>query len=416
MIMKMKKPTSKLFINSKYQSLITSDCRYTVTTGGRGSAKSFSITSLVCMMMLVETRNILFLRKTLTSAHISIIPEFVQKLELLGVSQYFEVTKTEITCTLTNSVIYFRGIQTSSKENSAKHKGVTAVSLVIIDEAEELTDEETFDQIDYSVRQLGVINKVILILNPTTREHWIYRRFFIENGVNEGYNGEKENVNYIHTTYLDNKKNLDPSFIQSAKLLKKKNPEKYQHTILGGWLAKAEGVVFNNWSLGDFDESLNVIYGQDFGFSIDPTTLVAVAIDRKLMKIYLKELLYKPNLSTSQIFELNNSLAGKELIIADNAEPRLISELQRLGNNITPAIKGAGSITAGISMMLDYELIVDPSSTNLIKELNNYSWLSKENKSLPIDAFNHIIDACRYAIYYSLKGVSGTAKRFKSLK
>lgn len=415
--MKMKKLKSKIDINYKYQSLLTSSCRHHIITGGRGSAKSFSVASSICVMMLVETRNILFLRKTLTSAHISIIPEFAQKLELLGVAQYFEVTKTEITCTLTNSVIYFRGIQSSSKENSAKHKGVTAVSLVIIDEAEELTDEETFDQIDFSVRQLGVINKVILILNPTTREHWIYRRFFIENGVNEGFNGEKENVNYIHTTYLDNKKNLDPSFIQSAKLLKKKNPQKYQHTILGGWLAKAEGVIFSNWQLGDFNESLSVIYGQDFGFSIDPTTLVAVAIDKKLMKIYLKELLYKPNLSTSQIFEYNSHFAdNKGLIIADNAEPRLISELQRLGCNMTPAIKGAGSITAGISMMLDYELVVDPASTNLIKELNNYSWLSKENKSVPIDAYNHLLDAVRMAVYYSLKGVSGTAKRFKSLK
>jgi phage terminase large subunit len=412
-----KTSTSKLQINHKYQSLLTSSCRYTVVTGGRGSAKSFSVTSLVCMMMLTETRNILFLRKTLTSAHISIIPEFVQKLELLGVAHLFQVTKTEITCILTGSVIYFRGIQTSSSDNTANLKSIAGVSLVIIDEAEELTDEITFDRIDLSVRQLGVVNKVILLLNPTTREHWIYRRFFVENGVNEGYNGEKENTNYIHTTYLDNVKNLDLSFVQSAELMKEKNPAKYEHTMLGGWLAKAEGVVFNNWSLGDFDESPSVIYGQDFGFSIDPTTLVKVAIDRKLMRIYLKELLYKPNLSTGQIFELNSSLVtAKGLIIADNAEPRLISELQRKGLNIVPAIKGVGSITAGISMMQDYELIVDPSSINLIKELNNYSWLSKENKSIPIDKYNHLLDACRYAVYYTLKGVSGTAKRFKSLK
>lgn len=365
---------------------------------------------------MTEKRTILFLRKTLTSADISIIPEFVDKLERLGVTHLFSINKTEIICNLTGSVIFFRGIQTSSKDNTANLKSIADVSIVIIDEAEELTDEITFDRIDLSVRKLGVVNKLILILNPTTREHWIYKRFFVQNGVNEDYNGQKEDTNYIYTTYLDNRKNIDPSFIRSVELMKKNNPEKYQHTILGGWLQKAEGVVFTNWTLGEFNESLSTIYGQDFGFSIDPTTLVKVAIDRKLMRIYLKELLYKPNLSTNQIFELNNSLAGKNLIIADNAEPRLISELQRLGLNILPAIKGAGSVTAGISMMLDYELIVDPASTNLIKELNNYSWLSKENKSTPIDAFNHLLDACRYAIYYSLKGVSGTAKRFKSLK
>ncbi|WP_312922186.1 PBSX family phage terminase large subunit [Empedobacter brevis] len=386
-------------------------------TGGRSSAKSFSATSLVCIMMLTEKRTILFLRKTLTSADISIIPEFVDKLERLGVSHLFEVTKTEITCILTGSVIFFRGIQTSSKDNTANLKSIADVSLVIIDEAEELTDETTFDRIDLSVRKLGVVNKVILILNPTTREHWIYRRFFIKNGVNEDFNGQKEDTNYIYTTYLDNKKNIDPSFIRSVELMKKRNPEKYQHAILGGWLQKSEGVVFSNWQLGEFDESLSEIYGQDFGFSIDPTTLVKVAIDKKQMRIFLKELLYKTNLSTGQIFELNNSLVtAKGLIIADNAEPRLISELQKKGNNITPAIKGAGSITAGISIMQDYQLIVDPSSTNLIKELNNYCWLSIENKSVPIDKYNHLIDAVRMAVYYSLKGISGTAKRFKSIK
>lgn len=412
----MKTNKFKLKLHPKYQSIITTECRYNVITGGRGSGKSFSVTSIICVLMTIENRNILFLRKTLTSAHISIIPEFVQKIELLGLVSHFEVTKTEIICKITGSVIYFRGIQSSSKDNTANLKSIAGVSLVIIDEAEELTDEVAFDRIDLSVRQLGVANKIILLLNPTTREHWIYERFFLGNGVNGGHNGEKDGVNYIHTTYKDNIKNLDASFIASAEQMHLKNPSKYEHTMLGGWLQKAEGVVFNNWSLGDFDTSLPTIYGQDFGFSIDPTTLVKVAIDKKLKRIYVEELLYKPSLSTSQIREYNNTLAGNGLIIGDSAEPRLISELQRSGVNIVPAIKGAGSVTAGISMMQDYELIITPSSTNLIKELNNYVWLSKENKSMPVDSFNHIIDAMRYAIYYTLKGVRGIAKRFKSIR
>lgn len=410
------KNKNKIEINDKYSSLVTSSARYSIVTGGRGSGKSFSVTSIICTLMLVEKRNILFLRKTLTSAHISIIPEFTQKLELLGISNLFEITKTEITCTLTGSVIYFRGIQASNSDNIANLKSIAGVSIVIIDEAEELTDEAVFDRIDLSVRKKGVVNKIILLLNPTTREHWIYQRFFIQNGIQEGYNGQKENTNYIHTSYLDNLKNLDSSFVQSAELMKLKNFSKYQHTMLGGWLKKAEGVIFNNWSIGEFDNALPTIYGQDFGFSIDPTTLVATSIDKKNMKIYLKEMLYKPNLSTGEIYNLNTSLTNGELIIADSAEPRLINELQKMRLNILPAIKGPGSITAGISLMQDYELIIDPSSTNLIKELNNYSWLSKENKSQPVDKFNHLLDAARYAIYYQLKGVNGQAKRFKTLR
>lgn len=179
---------AKINLNPKYSPLITSSNRYYICTGGRGSGKSFSITSLICTLMLAEKRNILFLRKTLTSAHISIIPEFVQKLELLGILEHFDITKTEIRCKLTSSVIYFRGIQTSSSDNTANLKSISGVSLVIIDEAEELTDETTFDRIDLSVRQLGVTNKVILILNPATREHWIYQRFFEGAGVQPGYN------------------------------------------------------------------------------------------------------------------------------------------------------------------------------------------------------------------------------------
>ena len=106
-------------------------------------------------------------------------------------------------------------------------------------------------------------------------------------------------------------------------------------------------------------------------------------------------------MTTSEIAVINERYCGKELIIADSAEPRLIDELKAKGNNIKGAVKGQGSVSAGIAIMQDYELIIDPESINLIKELNNYVWSDKKSNT-PIDAYNHICDAARYAITHEI--------------
>lgn len=399
----------KIILSSKYKPLFTSTSRYYIITGGRGSSKSFSVTAYLVMLMLAESgHTILFTRFTMTSAHLSIIPEFLEKIELLGVVDKFNITKESIECKLTGSKIIFKGIRTSTGDNSANLKSLNGVTTWVMDESEELTNEETFDKINLSVRSKERPNKIILILNPSTKEHWIYQRFFQNNGVEPGSNTEKNNVCYTHTTYEDNLKNLEPSFLSEVQNIKETNPHKYQTTILGGWLDKAEGVVFTNWTLGDFNpDNLQVIYGQDYGFVIDPTSLIAVAIDSNQKKIYLKELLYEKGLTTTQIYEANNKHAANNLIVGDSAEPRLISELQVKGNNIVPAIKGPGSINAGVSIMQDHQLIIDSESTNLVKELNHYVYVNKASQ-LYIDKYNHALDAARMAVFYLKNAGTGT--------
>lgn len=375
--------------------------RYFIISGGRGSGKSFEVSRFGTLLTFQKNENILYTRKTLTSAHLSIIPEFTEKIELLNLEGQFEVNKTEIENTSTKSKIFFRGIQSGSKDNTANLKSLQGITTWILDEAEELTDEAVFDRIDLSVRQKNKQNRIILILNPTTKESWIYKRFFEDKGLEGGFNGVKDNVTYIHTDYRDNIDNLNESFLDQIEQIKENNPTKYFHAILGGWLDKAEGVVFTNWKLGKFEENGKAIYGQDYGFSIDPTTLVKVCIDKSLKRIYLKELLYKTKMTTSEIAVVNERYCGKELIIADSAEPRLIDELKAKGNNIKGAVKGQGSVSAGIAIMQDYELIIDPDSINLIKELNNYVWSDKKSNT-PIDAFNHLIDPIRYSVTHEI--------------
>ena len=181
-------------ISPKYIPLWKDPSRYFVITGGRGSGKSFGVNTFLVLLTYETGHRILFTRYTMTSASMSIIPEFLEKLELMGIAENFTVTKNEIINNLTGSSILFSGIKTASGDQTAKLKSIQGVTTFVLDEAEELTDEESFEKIDYSVRATGKQNRCILILNPTTKQHWIYERFFENRGITDGYNGVKENV------------------------------------------------------------------------------------------------------------------------------------------------------------------------------------------------------------------------------
>ena len=387
----------------KYYPILNNGTRYYIVTGGRGSGKSFAVSSLLLALISKEEgHTILFTRYTMTSAHISIIPEFMEKIEILNAFDLFVITKDEIINKETGSKILFRGIKTSSGDQTANLKSLQGVTTWVLDEAEELTDEETFDKIDLSIRHKALQNRVILILNPTTKEHFIYQRFYEGKGIQGGFNGQKDDTTYIHTTYLDNIENLSESYLSQIESIRLRRPEKYKHQILGGWLDKAEGVIFSNWRIGEFKEVSKSVFGQDFGFSKDPTTLVETSIDKDNKLIYVKLHLYKSGLVTSEIETINRRIAKDSLIIGDSAELRLIAELRSKGINIIEAVKGQGSVTHGIALLQDYDLVVDPESIDLHKELNNYCWLEKKSKT-PIDDFNHAIDALRYAVTYQLE-------------
>ena len=390
----MKKP----ILNKKYNAL-GNDTRYFVITGGRGSGKSFAITTFLAFLTFEQGHKILFTRYTMISAANSIIPEFLEKLELYGIMEHFRITKDEILNVSTGSSILFKGIRTSAGNQTAALKSISGITTWVLDEAEELVKEEDFDKIDQSVRSKAKPNRVIMILNPATKEHWIYQRFFAGKGVNAGFNGYRDNVTYMHTTFKDNIENLSESFLLQLEDIRRRRPDRYNHQILGGWLDKAEGVVFSNWRTGMFNDSADFIFGQDFGFSVDPTTLIKVAVDKDRKMMWIKTMYAKPGLSTKEIGELNRRYAEDNLIICDNAEPRLISELQEYCN-IKPTVKRSGSILSGIALVQDFDLVIDADSTELIKELNNYVW--HERNERPVDKWNHQLDALRYSAQYFL--------------
>jgi phage terminase large subunit len=395
---------SRIELSPKYQSLFKDPSRYFVVTGGRGSGKSFGVAVFLLNLTYEPGHKILFSRYTMTSAQTSIIPEFVEKIDLMGVQADFRITKDEIINLTTKNSIIFKGIRTSSGNQTAALKSLNGITTFVLDEAEELTDEDTFNKIDLSVRVQDKQNRCILILNPTTKEHWIYQRWFQGAGVPEGWNGNEGNTTYVHTTYMDNKDNLSESFLEQIIEMKKKRPDQYEHAILGGWLNKAEGTIYRRWRVGDYQERELTVFCQDVGFSVDPTVLCQISVEPNEKKLWVRECYSSTNLTTSQIANKNKQFCGLDLIIMDSAEPRLIHELKSLDLNVKGAIKKKGSILSGIALMQDYEIIVDKSSHGIVRELNNYVW--QEKNAVPIQKFNHFLDSMRYGLQYLVQGKS----------
>ena len=239
-------------LSSHFERLFTTDKRYIILTGGRGSGKSFNASAFVCLLTYEKNQKTLYTRYTMSSAEISIIPEFKEKIELLEVDNAFVVNAKEVTNVLTGNEILFRGIKTSSGTQTANLKSLNGVSCFVVDEAEEFTDEDSFDKIDLSVRTKLAQNRVIIILNPSNKEHWIYKRFFSNSHRIEMIDGlpieisTHEDVEHIHTTYLDNLSNLSESSLKVISKMKETSLRMYGHKALGQWLDIAEGSLFQN--------------------------------------------------------------------------------------------------------------------------------------------------------------------------
>ena len=386
-------------------------------TGGRGSGKSFNASTFIERLTFEMTpvekivHQILYTRYTMVSAGMSIIPEMMEKIDLDGTTKYFKTTKTDIVNKMTKSRIMFRGIKTSSGNQTAKLKSIQGITTFVCDEAEEWTNEEEFDKIMLSIRKKGIQNRIIIIMNPCDSNHFIYKKY-IENihklveidGVQVQISTHP-NVLHIHTTYLDNLENLSPEFLKEVEDMKVSNPEKYAHVVIGRWADVAEGAVFKKWGIvKEFPrECKKVGIGQDFGFTNDPSTAVRCGIiDNRL---YVDELFYETDMLSSAIANRLKPFSMK--VFADSQDPRLIQEIKNRGVNIYPVDKFPGSIKAGIDKIKDMEFFVTERSYNLITELRKYVWDKDKDGNYinePVDEYNHLMDAIRYYVLGCLLG------------
>jgi phage terminase large subunit len=385
-------------INEIYKPLYTTDKRYILITGGRGSLKSTTVHDFICRLTYEQGHGVLFTRYTMTSAEKSIIPEFITAIQRLGIESDFYITKNKIVNIRTDSFIIFSGIKTSSGDQTANLKSIAGITTWVIDEGEDFTDEKTFDRIDDSIRTVGKQNRVIWIQNPTTKEHFIYKRFIESKSKQikvEGYNvtvSGDENVEHIHSTYHIAIDYLSKDWLLKAEL-SKKNPDWYYHNYIGGWLEKAEGVIYENHEIGEFPEWITYVHAIDWG-NVDPLAMVKVAVDNTNLLLYVDEINYDPGMTLPDIERMFlRNCHYDDLIVCDHNEGTTRDTLYDAGWNIRNAIKKP--LNDRIRRIQGYKIITTPRSHNLRTELNNYTWHDKRSET-PIDKFNHLINAMEY--------------------
>lgn len=401
-----------------YHPLYTDDEKFIILiTGGRGSGKSFNASTFIERLTFEMTptekivHQILYTRYTMVSAGMSIIPEMMEKIDLDGTTKYFKTTKTDIVNRMTGSRIMFRGIKTSSGNQTAKLKSIQGITTFVCDEAEEWTSEDEFDKIMLSIRKKGIQNRIIIIMNPCDSNHFIYKKYIEKTHKLVEIDGVQvqisthPNVLHIHTTYFDNLENLSPEFLKEVEDMKVSNPEKYAHVVIGRWADVAEGAVFKKWGIvKEFpQECKKVGIGQDFGFTNDPSAAVRCGIiDNRL---YVDELFYETDMLSSAIANRLKPFSMK--VFADSQDPRLIQEIKNRGVNIYPVDKFPGSIKAGIDKIKDMEFFVTERSYNIITELRKYVWDKDKDGNYinePVDEYNHLMDAIRYYVLGCLLG------------
>jgi phage terminase large subunit len=363
----------------------------------RASGKSTNIAAyfLVALMGQDYFRGVIsrYTTKALTN---SIYRDILDLIDQWGLNSFLEIKGDEIQNKKNGNMIITHAMKLAEGTMTAKSKGLARVTHLLIDEATELNSEEEYLKLIDSFRQKGSDRKIFLLFNPTQKSHWIFKRFYLPDG--QPNPKWLKNHGFLHTTYLDNQNNLDPSKVLEWEDLKDQEPEYFSHHILGQWREIGEGQVFKGWSF-DFnpDPEAEIVYGMDWGFASDPTALVRV--HKRAKSLWVEELLYQRGLTNDDIFDsmVKLGIPKDAVIYADSAEPKAIETIKRLGyRNIRPAVKGPDSVRAGIDKIRTFKVHVSPKSENLIEEYYQYSYRSGTDK--PIDSWNHCLDSLRYAV------------------
>jgi phage terminase large subunit len=387
--------TEDFKILEPYGPLFHSKKTYYLISGGRASGKSTQVAMYFIIKLFGDEyfRGVIS-RYTAKSLTHSILQDILDLLDQLNLKPLLQISGDTIAHPNGNMIIT-HAMKIAEGSMTAKSKGLASVTHLLIDEATEVNSEEEYIKLIDSFRTRGVERKIFLCFNPTSKDHWIFRRFYNPDGSpNSKWYADHC---FIHTTYLCNAANIDPLKIEEWERMRDIDPEYYNHHILGQWSELNEGAVYKNWSF-DFapDPEAERLIGMDFGYSNDPTAVIEVR--RKSNRLWIRELLYQTGMTNTDIIEALGLLgiSKKDYILADSAEPKSIEEVRRAGYNIHPAVKGPDSVRHGIQKVSSYEVYCHPHSENLKHEYMNYVYRTGTNT--PKDENNHLLDALRYAL------------------
>ena len=384
--------------------------RYRVVKGSRASKKS-KTTALwfIFNMMKYKDANILVVRKTFRTLKDSCFAELKWAVHRFGVDHLWKFTESplEMTYLPTGQKIYFRGLDDPLKITSIT-VDVGNLCWMWIEEAYEIMTESDFDMLDESIRgevPEGLWKQITLTFNPWNERHWLKKRFF---------DVQDPEILALTTNYLCNEW-LDQADKTVFEKMRINNPRRYIVAGLGGW-GVVEGLCFEKWKEEEFTleqlqedhKNLKTVCGLDFGYTNDPTAFVIGFLDLDKKQLFIWDEIYQKRMSNRKIAETITAMGyGKERITADSAEPKSIDELQTLHLHVQGARKGKDSVNNGIQWIQELEIIIHPRCVNFLTEISNYQWdKDKFGKTLnvPIDDFNHLMDAMRYALEKYITG------------
>ena len=402
------------YVGKGYKTFWNFKGRYRVCKGSRGSKKSKTAALwFIVNIMKYPQANLLVVRKVFRTLKDSCFTELKWAINRLGVSEWWSIKESplEITYMPTGQKIYFRGL-----DDPLKITSITVETGYLcwcwIEEAYEVTDEDSFNMLDESIRgaipkETGLFKQITMTFNPWNEHHWLKKRFF---------DVKSDEILAMTTNYMINEW-LDAADRKLFEEMKINNPRRYKVAGLGDW-GIAEGLIYENWKeeLFDLEEirslsSVKSAFGLDFGYTNDPTALFCGLVDAASKTIWVFDEIYGYGMSNEKIAEtiIKNGYK-KEKIIADCAEPKSIDRLYELGlRRIRPSRKGRDSVNSGIDYIQDFKIYIHPNCKNFIKEISNYTWdKDKDGKLInaPLDESKHLMDAMRYALEDISKGTA----------
>lgn len=402
-------------VNEAYRPLFTQGerIRYIILMGGRGGGRSTVASQYaIARLKAQEYFRSAIMRYILGDIRNSIYREITDRAEEMGIVDELHITDNLMKIESGANSINAVGFKKSSGDQKSKLKSLASYNCVIIEEADEIPEED-FMQLDDSLRTVKGDIKIILLLNPPAKNHWIIKRWMnLLPSEQPGFYDFmlKDNIVdtlLLKTDYRDNIANIAAQSIAQYEAYKETKPTHYWNMVRGLVPETVVGKIYNNWQVIDSipHEARLERYGLDFGYSIDPTAIVAIYYYNG--GYILDEIAYQKELSNKRIADIITNVP-RALVIADSAEPKSIDEIKLYGVNIIPTVKGKDSVKQGIQFVQDQKISVTRRSKNLLEEYDNYAWdVDKDGEiiNVPIGTFNHCMDAIRYG-FDGLRGQS----------
>lgn len=383
--------SKKLFTPKFYPYLLDYSHRWEFWMGSAGSSKSYTITQKLIIRACSEQIKILVCRRYGTTIRNTVFATFKEVLGKWKLTPYVKIRETDFNIKFPNgSEIIFLGL-----DDEAKLLSLNNIGTIFIEEAYEVP-QNMVEQLNLRMRGNVANQQLILAWNPISKSSWLYD-FSVGN--------PPANSIFIHSTYKDNPF-LSAEYISALEELYTRNPQKARVFCDGEWGVDAEGLVFQNWKVEEFNpqelasSGLEHRCGCDFGF-IDPSTIVASLYDKQNGKIYVYNEFYKRGCQLDTLYEAMVEMQlTKTKIYMDSSEPRSIDFFKRKGINAQPCIKGAGSVNSRIAFLQNHQIIIHPSCKNVIMEFENFAYERNKDGTLKesyTHEFSHAIDGLGYA-------------------